>query len=82
MNAVEETTSTGIPIESSVELSCKLHVIHAPQSARPMTTAFTSDNILLLTSGYNQGADLTEIGATRLVTDFSQIFELVARIGF
>ena len=39
-------------------------------------------DILLLTSGYNQGADLTEIGATRLVTDFSQIFELVARIGF
>ena len=36
--------------------------------------------ILALTSGYHQGVDLNEIGATRLASEFSQILELIHHI--
>ena len=44
VKAVEITMRVGTPEVSNAEPSCKLHVVHEPQSARPITADCTSPN--------------------------------------
>ena len=39
MNSVVATATAGMPRFSRRTVSCKLHVVHDPQSAKPSTTA-------------------------------------------
>ena len=51
MNSFVATATAGIPRFSNLTVSCKLHVVQDPQSARPSTTASAWRSCLITGSG-------------------------------
>src|SRR5215510_12598502 len=51
MNSVVATATAGMPRFSQRMVSCKLHVVHDPQSAKPSTTASIGRNSSITGSG-------------------------------
>src|ERR1700736_1140562 len=64
MNSCVATGTDGIPRFSSFNESCKLHVVHDPQSASPSTTACTLRSFSIMASG----AGLAKVGFISRVT--------------
>lgn len=58
LNSVVATGTAGIPKFSKRIVSCKLHVVHDPQSAKPSMTA-SMERSCSITSG---GAFLAKVG--------------------
>jgi hypothetical protein len=58
MNSCVATGTAAMPSRSSVNESCKLHVVHDPQSAKPSTTA----SALLRRSMTASGAGFANVG--------------------